>query len=67
MQFYQSYRKHLREPRIIGGGEVSNSKEIIEKLNEYEAQRKETLDWPYHRLLENIIDDVIEIVKEVAE
>lgn len=46
---------------------MSNSKEIIEKLNEYEAQRKETLDWPYHRLLENIIDDVIEIVKEVVE
>lgn len=46
---------------------MSNSKEIIKKLIEYEKNKKESLDWPYHRLLENIIDDVIEIVKEVTE
>lgn len=46
---------------------MSNSKEIIKKLIEYENKKEESLDWPYHSLLENIIDDVIEIVKEVAE
>lgn len=46
---------------------MSNSKEIIEKLIEYQNKKEESLDWPYHRLLENIIDDVIEIVKEVSE
>ncbi|WP_373804543.1 hypothetical protein [Jeotgalibaca porci] len=46
---------------------MSDSKKIIEKLIEYENKKEESLDWPYHRLLESIIDDVIEIVKEVAK
>ena len=50
---------------------MNNAKEIIEKLIKYEKEKKETLDWPYHSLLENIIDDVIddviEMMEEVAE
>ena len=46
---------------------MSANEKIIEKLIEYQSQKEEALDWPYHRLLENIIDDVIKIVKEVAE
>lgn len=45
---------------------MSASEETVKKLIEYERKKKELLDWPYHRLLESIIDDVIEIVKEVA-
>ena len=43
------------------------SEEIIDKLIKYQNKKEKTLDWPYHRLLEIIIDDVIEIVEEVAE
>jgi len=50
-----------------GGGRMSNSKEIIEKLIEYQNKKEESLDWHYHNLLESIIDDVIEIVKGVTE
>ena len=46
---------------------MSTSEEIIKKLIEYERKKKELLDWPSHRLLETIINDVIQIVKEVAE
>lgn len=44
-----------------------NKEELIDKLIKYKNKREKTLDWPYHRLLEIIVDDVIEIVKEVEE
>lgn len=46
---------------------MSISREIIDKLIEYQDEKVESLDWPYDILLEGIIDDVIEIVKEVAK
>lgn len=46
---------------------MNDNEKIIKKLIEYEAQKKETLDWPYHNLLSGIIDDIIQIVKEVTK
>ena len=46
---------------------MSVNEKIIEKILEYQAQKKEALDWPYHNLLRGIVNDIIQIVKEVAE
>lgn len=46
---------------------MNMSEEIIDKLIEYQDKKEKSLDWPYHALLKDIIDDVVEIVKEVAE
>ena len=41
--------------------------EIIEKLIEYQRKTEKALDWPYRYVLDCIINDVIDIVYEVAE
>ena len=38
--------------------------DLIEKIRDYQNERKETLDWPYHNLLDAICNDIADLIEE---
>lgn len=35
---------------------------LINEINEYRDSKKDSLDWPYHNLLDSIVGDILDIV-----
>ncbi|WP_264481248.1 hypothetical protein [Vagococcus fluvialis] len=38
--------------------------DLIDKIRDYQNERKETLDWIHHNFFDSICNDIIEIVEE---